>query len=379
MLQIPLGYSGWQYFRDIRDAFDIQLADMAIKSKMPVKTPPVSLKILAEYLNLSPATVSLVMNNAPAVRSIPERTRQRVKEAAKKLNYRPNIVARSLRTRQSFFIGILVPEPAEGYFPMIMKGIEQPLVQAGYFSFLVSHLWQQDLIEEYPQILLQRAVDGLVLINTPLLQEISLPVVAIPGHKPMPGATNIVLDHEQATMLALQHLYDLGHRRIAFMKGPSFTQDVMARWSGTLLAAQRLGLPVLPELCMNFEASEMAPDMGYPIVRDLLARTRDFTAIFCFNDTTAIGAIRAIRDASLRCPEDISVVGFDDILSAAYHTPSLTTIRQPLRQMGETAAEVLLRRIKNPEASHPGEIMLQPELIVRESTSRARELPAFVS
>lgn len=342
---------------------------------MPEKTPPVSLKILAQYLDLSPATVSLVMNNAPAVRSIPEVTRQRVKEAAKKLNYRPNIVARSLRTRQSFFIGIIIPEPAEGYFPMIIKGVEQPLVQAGYFSFLVSHLWQQDLIEEYPQILLKRGVDGLILINTPLLQEISLPVVAIPGHKPMPGTTNIVLDHEQATMLALQHLYDLGHRRIAFMKGPSFTQDVLARWSGTLRAAQRLGLPVMPELCMNFEASEMAPDMGYPIVRNLLSRTHDFTAIFCFNDTTAIGAIRAIRDAGLRCPEDISVLGFDDILSAAYHTPSITTIRQPLRQMGETAAEVLLRRIKSPEDSHPSEIMLRPELVVRESTSRARLLP----
>lgn len=348
---------------------------MAAKPKTPVKGQPVSLKSLAEYLNLSPATVSLVMNNAPAVKSIPEVTRQRVKEAAKKFNYRPNIFARSLRTRQSFSIGIVIPEPAEGFLPMIMKGIEQPLVQAGYFFLLASHLWRPDLMEEYPRLLIKRAVDGLMLVNTPLLEESSLPVVAIPGSKKMPGVTNIVLDHEQATMLALKHLYDLGHRRIAFMKGPSFTLDTAARFAGSMKAANELGLPVLPELCINFEASEMAPDMGYPVVRNLLSRTRDFTALICFNDTTAIGAIRAMRDTGLRCPEDISVIGFDDILSAAYLTPSLTTIRQPLRQMGETAAELLLRRIADPTAPYPGEIMLRPELVVRESTGRARELP----
>lgn len=345
---------------------------MVQKPKLPQPGQPVSLKALADYLNLSPATVSLVMNNAPAVKSIPEVTRQRVKEAAKKFNYRPNIFARSLRTRQSFSIGIVIPEPSEGFLPMIMKGIEQPLVQAGYFFFLASHLWRPDLMEEYPRLLIKRAVDGLLLINTPLAEESSLPIVAVPGHLKVPGITNIVLDQDRATMLALKHLYDLGHRRVAFMQGPSFSPDSSDRWAGTIKAAKELGLPVLPELCMNFEASEMAPDMGYPGVRNLLSTTRDFTAIFCFNDTTAIGAIRAIRDMGLRCPEDISVVGFDDILSAAYLTPSLTTIRQPLRQMGETAAEILLRRIHSPTTPYPREIMLRPELVVRESTARAR-------
>lgn len=349
---------------------------MAARTKELAKGHPVSLKMLAEYLGLSPAAVSLVLNDAPAVKSIPEATRQRVKEAARKFNYRPNIFARSLRTRQSFCIGIVIPEPSEGYFPMIMKGVEQPLVQAGYFFFLASHLWQENLIEEYPRLLIKRSVDGLMLINTPLREEISLPVVAIPGHKIMRGVTNIVVDHEQATLLALKHLHDLGHRRIALMKGPSFSQDSQARWKGTVSAARGLGLPVLPELCMNFEASEMAPDMGYSVVRDLLSHTRDFTAVFCFNDTTAIGAIRAIRDAGLHCPEDISVLGFDDILGAAYHTPSLSTIRQPLRQMGESAAELLLRRISQPNAQYPSEIVVRPELVVRESTARAHRSPS---
>ncbi|HEX4022884.1 MAG TPA: LacI family DNA-binding transcriptional regulator [Acidobacteriaceae bacterium] len=351
---------------------------MARKPQMPDDGRPISLKMLAESLDLSPATVSLVMNNAPGIRSIPEHTRKRVLEAAKKLKYQPNFFARSLRTRQSFAIGIIIPEPSEGYFPMIMKGVEQPLVQAGYFFFLASHLWREDLIEEYPRLLMKRGVDGLMLINTPLKQEVPLPVVAIPGHKSREGVTNIVLDHMQATQLAMKHLCDLGHRRIAFMKGPSFTQDVNARWDGVLMAARSMGLPVLPELFMNFEASEMAPDMGYSVVRNLLSKTRDFTAIFCFNDTTAIGAIRALRDAGLRCPEDVSIIGFDDILGAAYHTPSITTIRQPLRQMGEAASELLLRRIRDSKAPYPREMVLLPELVVRESTSMARRpaLPA---
>ncbi len=336
------------------------------------KERPVSLKTLAAHLDLSQATISQVLNNAPAVKSIPEHTRKRVLEAAKLLNYQPNFFARSLRTRRSFSIGIIIPEPSEGYFPMIMKGVEQPLVQAGYFFLLASHLWRQDLMEEYPRLLMKRAIDGLLFINTPVIHDLPLPVVAIPGHQNREGVTNIVLDHMQATLLGIRHLHDLGHRRIAFMKGPSFTQDVDARWYGVLEAARALGLQILPELCMNFELSEMAPDMGYSVVRGLLSRTRDFTAIFCFNDTTAIGAIRALHDDGLRCPEDVSVLGFDDILGAAYHTPSLTTIRQPLREMGEAASELLLRRIRDPQAPYPQEVVLRPELIVRESTSRVR-------
>ena len=343
------------------------------KASEPEKIPerPVRLKTLAEYLDLSPATISLVLNNAPASKAISEQTRKRVLAAAKELNYQPNFFARSLRTKQSFTVGIIIPEPSEGYFPLVMKGIEQPLVQAGYFFLLASHLWRKDWMEEYPRLLMKRAIDGLLLINTPLLQDFPLPVVAVPGHQSREGVTNIVLDHMQATLLGLRHLYDLGHRRIAFMRGPSFTQDVNARWDGLMEAARGLGLPVLPELCMQFESPEMAPDMGYSVARGLLAKTRDFTAMVCFNDTTAIGAIRALRDAGLRCPEDVSVLGFDDILSAAYHTPSLTTVRQPLREMGREGARVLLEKIADPAATFPQEIVMTPELIVRESTGTA--------
>jgi LacI family transcriptional regulator len=332
---------------------------------------PVNLKILAEYLSLSPATISLVMNNAPGASAISPATRQRVLEAAKRLDYRPNPIARSLRTRQTFTVGVIVPEFSEGYFTMLMNGIEDNLLQAGYLHYVVTHQGKRDLIDEYPRLLTQRSVDGFLLVNTSLNEAVSVPVVSVSGHKKLKGNTNIMLDHDRAALLALKHLYDLGHRRIAFMKGQRQVSDSDSRWDGILAMAKRVGLTIYPELCVYLEANSWSPELGYPIIRDLLARTRDFTAIFCFNDIAAIGAIRAIADAGLRCPDDISVIGFDDISSAAYQTPRLTTVRQPLRRMGETAVQTLLKRIEAPTAAYPDVILFEPELMVRESTSAA--------
>ncbi|MGA7157987.1 MAG: LacI family DNA-binding transcriptional regulator [Acidobacteriaceae bacterium] len=332
---------------------------------------PVNLRILADYLSLSPATISLVMNNAPGASAISATTRQRVLEAAKRLDYRPNPIARSLRTRQTFTIGVIVPEFSEGYFTMLMNGIEEHLLQSGYLHFVVTHQGKPDLIDEYPRLLTKRSVDGFLLVNTQLNEEVSVPVVSISGHKKLKGNTNIMLDHDRAALLALKHLYDLGHRRIAFMKGQPQVSDSAFRWEGIMAMAQRVGLTIHPELCVYLEANAWSPELGYPIIRDLLARTRDFTAIFCFNDIAAIGAIRAITDAGLRCPDDISVIGFDDISSAAYQTPRLTTVRQPLRRMGEMAVQTLLKRIETPHDAYPEVILFEPELMVRESAAAA--------
>ncbi|HEY4011148.1 MAG TPA: substrate-binding domain-containing protein, partial [Acidobacteriaceae bacterium] len=192
-------------------------------------------------------------------------------------------------------------------------------------------------------------------------------VVSISGHKKMRGVTNVMLDHDHSATLALEHLYQLGHRDIAFMKGQPHALDSESRWHSIRQIAERIGIRMRPELCVNIRNNSWSPELGYPVVRELLASGHHFTAIFCFNDIAAIGAIRAIKDAGLRCPEDISVVGFDDIASAAYHNPSLTTIRQPLRRMGEMAAQLLLKRIQNPNEAFPDTIMFEPELMRRES------------
>jgi DNA-binding LacI/PurR family transcriptional regulator len=326
----------------------------------------VSLKTLAEHLKLSPATVSLVMNRASAAESIPEETQQRIFAAAKELNYRPNFYARFLRMQRSFTIGILHPDLSD-YVALLTSGIEDHLMQEGYFYFAAGHRNDPELVEEYPMIMMARSVEGIIAIDTPITHPLPLPVVVISGHRDVEGVTNVILDHRRAAELALGHLVALGHREIAFMKGPKVSSDTEVRWQSIGEIAKSLNLRMKPALCVEIDVSTPFPDMGYPVVQKLVASGESFTALFAFNDVSAIGAIRALRDAGMQVPQDVAVVGFDDIPIAAYNTPSLTTIRQPLRRMGEIAARTLLDRIRNGTGS-PTEVAVEPELIVREST-----------
>jgi DNA-binding LacI/PurR family transcriptional regulator len=343
-------------------------------------TPPghVNLRMLAEHLELSQTTVSLVLNNSPSAKSIPPETRQRVMEAAERLNYRPNYFARSLRQSRSMSVGVLAPDLSEGYFTRVMSGVVEQLTAAHYFYFTACHDWKKELIEQYPRMLVERAVDGFLLLNTPAdAIQVPVPVVAISAHSAVENVTNIVLDHHAAVEQALKHLYELGHRKIAFMRGPRAIPDSEYRWESILEVGREMGLKIDPAHVIRIDTAgwsmkagihPMAPEIGYKPMKALLEKSRDFTAIFCFNDISAIGAIRALKDAGCSVPGDVSVVGFDDIQSAAYSTPSLTTVRQPLMEMGRRGAEILLDRIAHKEKEYPGEITMMPELIVREST-----------
>jgi DNA-binding LacI/PurR family transcriptional regulator len=337
----------------------------------PAGEERVTLGTLARHLSLSKTTVSVVVSGSPAAKSIPPETRKRILQAAKELRYRPHFLARSLRSNRSMSVGVMVPELGEGYFTLVMNGVEQYLLSQHYFYFTASHYWKPDLLDNYPRMLVERAVEGLLLVNTPLPEDVDLPIVSVSGHTPGRNVTNVVLDHDRAAVLALDHLKTLQHKRIVFMRGQTFTLDTDYRWQSIARAARKMGIPVDPELCINLEMNTWSPELGYDPVRALLERRRDFSAIFCFNDTSAFGAIRALKDAGLRVPEDVSVIGFDDVVSAKYSTPSLTTVRQPLWKMGRTAAELLLRKIAHPSARCPAEVTMEPELMVRESTAPA--------
>lgn len=338
----------------------------AAKQNSTQKT--ISQKELAERLGFSPATVSLVLNRSGAADSIPKETKDLIFEAAHKFNYRPNLLARSLRTRRSFTVGVIVPEISEGYTATVLSGIEDYLLQESYFFFVTSHRHRADLIEEYPKTFLDRGVDGVIAVDTPWNHRLPVPVVTVSGHNQVEGVTNIVVNHRRAAHLALAHVVGLGHRKIAFIKGQDFSSDTEVRWKSNLEAAAKLGVRVSPELTVQLEEDSPSPQVGYKVTKRLIKR-EPFTAIVAFNDVSAIGAIRALFEAGLRVPEDVSVVGFDDIQSAAFQHPGLTTIRQPLRKMGRTAAEVVLRRIRNPnDADHAPEIVVEPELVTREST-----------
>ena len=328
---------------------------------------PVSLKMLAEHLDLSPATVSFVLNNAPN-RSIPEATRERVRAAARQFNYQPSMVARLLQGKRSQTIGVLLPELGEGYHAQVLAGAADVFMREGYFFFTAHHRHRKDLVDEYPRLLSQRGVDGILAIDTHMESVPNTPTVTVGSHKALAGTTNIVLDHERAAELALGHLVRNGHRQIVFMRGASFSSDSDSRWRATTDVAELLGIPVTESHIIRLEKDINSPLLGYPVMAQLLMRHRDFTAVLCFNDVTAIGCIRALHDAGLRVPEDVSVVGFDDIQTASFYVPSLTTIRQPLMQMGATAATLLLRRIRGEHTD--AVVKIDPELVTRESTSR---------
>jgi len=333
--------------------------------KPPAKKDRIGLKKLAEYLGLNPATVSVVLNDVPG-RSIPQATRDRIKAAARQLNYRPSLLARSLRNQRTLTIGILVPE-LDGYHTQVMSGIGDHLLEAGYFYFTAHHRHRQNLVEEYGRMLLSRGADALIAIDTALEHGFSVPTAAVAGHRQIPSVTNVVLDHRFAAELTLTHLHSLGHRQIAFMKGQSFSSDSEERWESLIAVAREIGIEIRRETTVQLERDLTSPELGYPVMQQLLSRGRKFTALVAFNDTSAIGAIRALQDLGLSVPEDVSVIGFDDINVAAFNNPRLTTIRQPLSNMGRIAAQCVLNQLNGSERFRR-QITVEPELVVREST-----------
>ena len=338
------------------------------KEKVGGKHPPVTLKAVAERVGLTAGTVSAVLNDSAASRSVPQCTKDRVLAAARELNYRPNFFARYLRVRRTYTIGVITEEIGDAYGGMVISGIEKYLRQHGYFFLVVAHRHDKKLLQTYSQLLLQRGVEGFITVDTSLTDEPQLPTVAVAGHRRVQRVTNIILDHRQAARLALRHLMELGHRRVAFMKGPSTSSDFEDRWRAICSVSAELGLAIWPELTVHLKGdAASAPDLGYPYVKRLLAHSKQFTALFAYNDHSALGAIRAIHEIGLRVPQDISVMGFDDIPSAAYSTPGLTTVRQPLRRMGEVAARTLLDRIER-RGTYIPEIAIEPELVIRGST-----------
>jgi DNA-binding LacI/PurR family transcriptional regulator len=348
------------------------MAPRLTPSETGTPTQSVSLKALAEFLQLAPATVSLVINRSAAANSIPKRTKDRIFAAVKKLNYRPSHLARSLRSQRSFTIGVVVPEVSEGYAALVMSGIEDYLLQEGYFYFVVSHRHRPDLIKEYPRLLLDRSVEGLIALDTPCDESLPIPVVAVSGHREVKGITNIVLNHSRAACLALELLFRLGHRKIAFIRGQAFSSDTEVRWNAIMEAARKFGLLIYPSLVGQLEGDTASPALGYNVTQKLLGSGEPFTALFAFNDISAIGAIRALHESGRRVPDDVSVVGFDDIQSAAFQNPSLTTVRQPLRRMGEIAAETVLGRIGNSrDGRYQKRVTIEPELVIRGSTAAA--------
>src|ERR1700721_63038 len=213
----------------------------------------VTLKAVAEHVGLTSGTVSAVLNDSPSARSIPRETKARIHAAAKELNYRPNFFARTLRNKRTYTIGVIAEEIGDSYGSMVISGIEAYLRKMDYFFLTVVHRHDEHLLSQYSQLLLQRGVEGLITVDTTVYEAPSLPTVAVAGHKRVKGVTNIVLDHVRAATLALNHLADLGHERIAFMKGNPLSSDSKDRWKAICEVAQKIGIKIDSELTVQID------------------------------------------------------------------------------------------------------------------------------
>src|ERR1700757_194928 len=214
-----------------------------VQVKKPGQKPQViTLKAVAQHLGLTPGTVSAVLNDSPSARSIPQETKNRIRAAAKELNYRPNFFARTLRNKRTYTIGVIAEEIGDSYSSSVISGIEQYLRKRDYFFLTVAHRHDSELLCRYSQMLAERGVEGIITVDTTVNDVPHLPTVAVAGHRKLKGVTNIVLDHERAAVLALTHLMELHHERVAFMKGNPISSDSKERWDAICSVAAQIGL-----------------------------------------------------------------------------------------------------------------------------------------
>jgi LacI family transcriptional regulator len=328
---------------------------------------------VAAAAGVHPATASRALN--PATRSlVNEATAQRVVEAASRLGYRPNPIARGLKTSRSFTIGVVVPDLRNPLFPPIARGIEDRLEPAGYTSLIANTDNEPERERLSFDALSARQVDGFITATArrehPLLREVGAgrPLVLVNRTSDDDGFPSAVPDDHDGMRRAVEHLAALGHRAIAHAAGPFELSTGVHRHEGYVRSMESAGLEVDPELVMT--GARFSEDEGARICRELLARGRRFTAVLAANDLMALGCIDALREAGLDCPRDVSVVGFNDMDWSSRFAPPLTTVRLPHHRLGVEAAGLLLERLADPGAP-VRHVVLPIELVVRGSTAPA--------
>ena len=326
----------------------------------------ITLRKLAEHLGLSRTTISTILNDVPDATRFSEETRRRVVESAKKLGYRPNYFARSLGSRRSYLIGVIAPDLGNGYEAALLSGFERSLLNTGYISFVSNHFWSTSLLQRHVETLCDRGAEVLLLIDSTPSESPGIPTVTICTDRSPKWSTRVSIDNAFGVWEAINHLADLGHREIAFIKGPEGNGDTEDRWNAVLATCKKLGVRVDPRLTVQLERLERHADEGRIAAQKLLRHGKRFTALVAYNDISALGAMTALREAGHELPKDVSVMGFDDIEFASIAYPPLTTIRQPLHDMGAAAAELLLRKFANDESVR--NICVRPELVIRSST-----------
>jgi DNA-binding LacI/PurR family transcriptional regulator len=332
------------------------------------KRDPLSIKDIARAANVSHSTVSRALRNSPLVNA---ETADRIRRIAAESNFRVSAVGRSLATGRTYSIGVVVSSIADPFVAEVVSGIEETANARGYSVILATSRADPDQEMKVVQTFEERRVDGLLLtasrVGAPypaLLAEMKIPIVVINNQQTGNSAYSVVVDNVAASHAAVRFLIQLGHRRIGFVGDRFGFQSNVARHDGYRQCLASHGIPYRPDLVVMGESN---PEGGMHAMDQLLALPGPPTAVFCYNDMTALGVLTSIRQHGLRVPDDISVVGFDDIVVASYTQPPLTTVRQPKQLIGRIATETLLNLLAGSQTETSRKF--QGELIVRESTA----------
>jgi LacI family transcriptional regulator len=343
----------------------------------------VTIRDVAKEAGFSSTTVSIVLNNAPLSRYIPTVTKKRIERAAKRLGYRPNLFARSLRSRRSHTVGVMVCDMTDPFCTLILRGIENSLYHSSYLPILTDVHNERSRFERYLEMLLDRRVEALIVVANWLfvnidvladLEKSRIPTVVIGHELRNDSISSVIVDNELGTYVAIEHLYALGHRNIAFIRGPKTLADSSPRWRGIRSFAKTHGLELDPRLTVDLPESRdpnSSFENGFRLTEELLRQRRPFTALLAFDDLTAFGAVRALAKAGLRIPDDCSMIGFDDVGASSLVHPPLTTVRQPMEQMGAAAVSIVIEGINSVLEKRKVTALhqkLAPELVVRDST-----------
>jgi LacI family transcriptional regulator len=336
------------------------------------KIAEVTIKDIARRANVSYATVSRALNNKPGVR---ETTRRRVLGLAEQMSYTPNAIARGLVMKQTRTLGLILPDITNPFYPEVARGIEEGAAQKGFSIFLCNTNWERSREAHYLKLLAEKRVDGVIL--APIDNEVEAlehrltgktPVVYVSNAPSGTRASFVVIDNVQGGFAAVEHLIQAGHRTIGFVGSTEDYLTVEERLEGYRRAMKKYGLPIENKYIRLGKFKEEA---GYKIIRSMIAGGDFPRAVFAENDLLALGILHGVRASGLSVPADVAVVGFDDIPVASYPEVELTTIRQPIYEMGKRSVQILLDQIQAFEGSPPTEIhqiYLEPRLIVRRSS-----------
>ncbi len=329
-----------------------------------------SIKDIARLAHVSHPTVSRALQNSSLVNA---ETAARIRKIAEDQGYRASAVARGLVTRRTRTIGLVVTLLDDPFSSAVACGVEETAAEHGYAVFLANSHADPERERRVVEELAERRVDGIIVTSSRvgalylrLLKELDVPIVLVNDQYPGEFVHTVTIANQEGMRAATEHLIGLGHRRIAYLGDRNGYQADAARRAGYKAALVRAGIGFAPELAT---VGDGGPEAAMEAVHELLRLNTPPTAVCCYNDMTALGAMRAIRARGLRVPQDVSVTGFDDLFFAAYLAPALTTVRQPMRQMGQMAMENLFKLMSGQESA--AQVKVEAELIVRGSTAKA--------